>query len=230
MTRLDADGLPLPDPDFAAHRRAEAAAFFTGESEIEPVLHATDPGTWRDLSARIPGLLVTSAGGACPFQSEGTLHGLAYYFRYRHGQATLAVGGDPIGAPLYSAALTYGDDYDGILDRSQFSDLMARLVPALTRARFQWQFTGFEVEITERPDGTLTFSTTDTAQTYWAWGRTPAEAHARLHEPSAALTERNPRWTLGIQREAARARRIDPTPVNTDDRTYPDPEPVFTAR
>lgn len=37
--------------------------------------------------------IVTSADGACPFQAYGTIFGKSFYFRLRHGSATLQIDG-----------------------------------------------------------------------------------------------------------------------------------------
>lgn len=157
---LDEQGLPVPDPDFEAKQDAKIHAWFdaaaAGEdyADDEPVMYATDPGWFRDLSERIPGLLVHSAGGMLPFQSEGTLHGFPYYFRYRHGYAQLRVMDPNVNEDeatlfehLYSAGMDYGDEYGGILDRDEFCTLMITLVPQLERGAFLWEFVGIKVNV-----------------------------------------------------------------------------------
>lgn len=254
----DAAGLPVPDPDFEAKRKAALIAYFAGETTVEPKMHATDPGWFRDLSARISGLLVESAGGVLPFQSEGTLHGLPYYFRYRGGYASLTVMAAPAAGeeadllcPLYAAGTDYGDDYAGSLSREEFYSLMLTLVPQLTEAAFLWEFQGVKVTIEdlsnpkpesldvlverrhqpvsgsapERNPPDLRFTATDAPEVYRARGVTPADAYARLRETSQWLVSKG--WSEDAQRANAAAKAIDPTPVNTDTRTFPYPRPVF---
>lgn len=233
---LDPEGLPIPDPDFEAKQKAKVMAFFTGETDDEPVLHATDPGRWRDLSARVPGLLVTSAGGACPFQSEGTLHGYPYYFRYRSGWVSLELRHpqteEHSSEHLYSAGMEYGDDLAGWLDRDEFITLLTTLVPQLQRAPYLWEFAGVAVEVENvAADGepvNLRFTHTDTPETYRAWGHTPQAAYERLHEPSPWLVEHG--WSIEAQAEHNRLKAIDPTPLNADTRDFPTLEPVFEVR
>src|SRR5690606_12004433 len=43
------------------------------------------------ISAAIPGMVVHSAGGAVPFEAEGTLVGHEFYLRVRSGYATLTL-------------------------------------------------------------------------------------------------------------------------------------------
>lgn len=263
---LDADGLPVPDPDFHTKRKAALMAYFQSAADgipidmvDEPNMFATDPGFFRDLSARIPGLLVHSAGEMMPFQSDGTLCGLPYYFRFRSGHASLRLSHpDTNGSSfehLYSAGMGYGDEYAGALTRAEFCDLMVALVPQLERAPFLWEFAGVKVRIedianpgagirhTGRPERgqrparvdpaarkppVLQFTATDVVEVYRAWGRTPAEARARLHEPSTYLVEHG--WSVEDQSECDRLKAIDSTPLNADLRVYPSSEPVFTVR
>lgn len=75
----------------------------------------------RPLYAHVPGLLIDYAGGAVPFQAYGTWEGHDFYFRYRHGHASLSVGGnDAVKAPRWSAAANYGDPMSGFLDMDEF--------------------------------------------------------------------------------------------------------------
>lgn len=258
---LDADGLPVPDPEFDAKHKAAFMAYFSGDTTVEPKMNATDPGRWRDLSARIPGLIVESAGGVCPFQSEGTLHGLPYYFRYRSGYAGLslmepATDGDEVDllCPLYAAGTEFGEPLDGYLDRDQFVSLMLLLVPQLEPAAFLWEFEGVEVIVedlanptdgprrssrprrgegpssrptprAERNPPEFRFTATDVPQVYRARGNTPAEAYEQLHAVSGYLLDHG--WSEEAQRTNNTAKAINPNPINTDDRAFPYPRPVF---
>ena len=81
------------------------------------------------------GVTLDEAGGMCPFQALGQIHGHPFYFRYRWGSATLDIGlpgGDPIGRPIYSAGLSYGTSLDGSLSDGEFEALFARLAATFT--------------------------------------------------------------------------------------------------
>lgn len=240
---LDAEGLPIPDPDFDAKRKAAFMAYFKAAADGDdfnsmpgPSLYGDDPGNWRDLSALIPTLLVTSAGGSCPYQAEGTLHGYDFYFRYRGGSASLEVASDPdsLGS-LWYASRAHGGRYDGTLGRQDFIDLMVVLVADLQPAPFLYEFSGYKIKVVHdeaadsgQPDDapkTLHIETTDTPEIYRSWGHTPREAIDRFAEPSAYLTEHG--WSEESQRQAVDAQRLDPTPLNTDNRTYPSETPRF---
>ena len=101
--------------------------------------HTMLQANMRPLILAIPGLLVDTAGGAFPFQAEGTLHGMPFYFRYRSGHATLKLSTpdqDEVSffAPLYLAGQSFGEDMDGSLTFPQFRALFADLVGQLARA------------------------------------------------------------------------------------------------
>lgn len=53
------------------------------------------------------GLHVNWVGGACPTQSEGTISGVPYYFRARHGEWYLNVGEKSVFSPDFRMT---GDD------------------------------------------------------------------------------------------------------------------------
>lgn len=42
------------------------------------------------------GLVIDYMGGACPTQSEGTIQGIPFYYRARHGSWSLGIGQDPV--------------------------------------------------------------------------------------------------------------------------------------
>lgn len=64
---------------------------------------------------------ITEQGGACPYQATGTILSLPFYFRYRHGHATLEVGESRFGT-------AHGDSYDGSLSDEEFETLFRLLL------------------------------------------------------------------------------------------------------
>ena len=86
------------------------------------------------------GLVVTSIGGMCPTQAEGTMNGNPFYFRARHGDWTLTVVKpecDPVWLDKKDDVLLFqeGDDpTNGWMDESEvrvilqkaFSDLKTK--------------------------------------------------------------------------------------------------------
>lgn len=212
---VDSDGLPVVDPNFKANQKEIGIAFFSGESVVEPKMHAADPGWFRDLSAKIPGLLVESAGGVCPFQSEGTLQGMPYYFRYRSGYVSLTTM-EPLSddvdevdtlCPLYVAGTEFGEPLDGYLNRQQFVDLMLALVPQLEPAAFLWEFEGVEVKVEDLANP---------APEDWEAALVRQKRPRRRERPSARpapRAERNPpefRFTATDTPHVYRARGVTP--------------------
>lgn len=176
----------------------------------------------RPLTRAIPGLVLETAGGACPFQAEGTLHGLPFYFRYRSAHATLSLvqaGAEDFDyfAPLYLAGMDFGEEYDGFLSDEQFRDLFTELTGRLARAPRLWEFTGAQV-------GDLAGCPAGTPRTYGAWGYTPQEALTTLTSKSGTWPE-----SLGEWADHVTAMALNPATITVDDRVWPDPEPVFTV-
>lgn len=86
----------------------------------------------RTLRQEFPGLRLTSAGGVVPFQAEGTLDGDPFYFRYRHDEARLGVGGDPVAHPLFESSVPDGGEFfDELPGLDAFVEAMRYLVPRL---------------------------------------------------------------------------------------------------
>lgn len=109
---------------------------------------------FRDLHARIPGLYFTEAGGAAPYKAEGTWGDHTFRFRYRHGTATLDVStdsndepymysinyGDDGNYPRWSATVSYGHEYGGVLTDTEFIYLFCLLGSQLGPAPYQYHF------------------------------------------------------------------------------------------
>lgn len=175
------------------------------------------------LEYRHPGVLsIDWAGGACPFQAEGTLHGLPFYFRFRGGYAQLRVenGDDNWYQPLYSAGAEHGHPLDGWLDGPEFVELMTRLIGELERAPIYWEFPGIQPDDIGRVKA-------GEPTTYGAWAHTPEQAWERMHEPSVYLLRHG--LDKARQAEMVAARQMVNQTVTVDTRVFPDPEPQFRS-
>lgn len=164
------------------------------------------------LRSRVPGLIITNAGGAHPFQAEGSWAGHDWYFRYRYDVASLRVGGtNVVGSPLWSAETSYESGYpaDGeALSWTEFENLFCLLAVSLTKAPFHYLFA---------PEG----SEQDSGNPQWGgYGNTPEEAYQSLLERVAQF-EHEGYITPGLV--------FDPRPLNIDDRAYPVVPPVFVV-
>ena len=117
--------------------------------------NAVDKRDVEEIHARVPGLKVSSFGGMLPFQAEGAWgedEDIIWYFRYRHGYASLsfnwlAYGQTPedkdyrlLINPNWSAVMNYGDDHDGSLTMKEFTDLFCLLVKELKCEPFAYKF------------------------------------------------------------------------------------------
>jgi hypothetical protein len=170
-----------------------------------------------ELMAVNPTLEITYAGGICPFQAEGTLHGLPFYFRFRHNWAELRIQSADWWQPLYIAGGEYGEGEDqGWLTDEEFRVIMAELLGRLERAPILWDFPGVE------PAG-VGLVQAGTPTKYGAWGHTAEEAWERMHEPSPYLTEHG--IALDAQAAMLAERQMSPQTITVDERVFPDPDP-----
>lgn len=71
----------------------------------------------------IDGVKFWRAGGMCPFQAEGTIDEVEFYFRYRRGRAMFE-------ADSRSAVEFYGGELQGSLSDDEFAALFTRIVAA----------------------------------------------------------------------------------------------------
>ena len=178
------------------------------------------------LEARVPELSVVSAQGDSPFQAEGVLQGLPFYFRYRRGVASLALGANPVGEPLYSAFAAYGSKNDGTLKDEEFEELLVALIPHLARAPFRYQFKGRKVLVKGLPDAPMVMAT-DREELYFSWGHTAEEAYEKLTTVAPHLLSKG--YSEPLQQEIFTAQAIDPVPLNRDERDFPETAPSFTV-
>lgn len=180
---------------------------------------------YQNLIALAPELVITNAGGACPFQMEGTLNGHDFYFRYRGGYASLKIGlTDAIGEPYWSAGTEYGHYLDGDLNQDEVAYLFCLLATQLDKTPYRYIFyrteTGPEAVIEyEREDGT-TFTLPDE---YIGWGLTAEEARLDTCERNREMKER-----FGDDYRQVSISPDDITTDTVDPRVYPAVTPVFT--
>jgi hypothetical protein len=86
------------------------------------------------LTKKYPSLVIESYGGMCPLQCEGRYLDEAYYFRLRHGVASLSLGGsDVIGEPkYYGESLLEGDNRgDGYVEMAEFVKIFDALLESI---------------------------------------------------------------------------------------------------
>jgi len=89
----------------------------------------------QEITSVISNLEIFNAEGLVPFQAYGSWESHLFYFRYRNGRASLRIGGeDPINAPRWSAAVSYGEPMSGVLSLKEFYYLFYVLGERLTDA------------------------------------------------------------------------------------------------
>lgn len=199
----------------------------SGDDIFEEVgfdMYAQSPKAWAHLSEKIPGLIVTSAGGWVPFQSQGFLHGLPYYLRCRHDVASLEVG--QADGSAFRDILFYADiDYTESAGIENFEDMMIKLVPLLKKAPFRYEF---ECRVPEYDENhKYTGNTTDKYDVTYGWGNSPEEAYESVTKPNWFLKERGVSDEDQLYRISLQ--KINPNPINEDNRVWPDPLPEFVV-
>jgi hypothetical protein len=84
------------------------------------------------LTQKYPSLIIDSYGGMCPLQCEGRYLDKSYYFRLRHGVASLALGGsDVIGEPEFYEELVLSDGDDGYVEVAEFINIFSELLVSI---------------------------------------------------------------------------------------------------
>lgn len=200
--------------------------------------YAVDPARMAWLAELVPGTVITSAGGFVPFQVEGLLHGLPFYYRERTGTASLSVGqpGAPHAYgpnPLWRAQ----EDVEELRGGPTWLDSFVNLVENLRPVEFWYEFPHREVTWSDRKPkdiNTVTFTPGDDGSPMTfkaARGSTPAVAYERAatFEESAYLSMRG--WSVDVQRRihAAQVATMSRQPSAPDDRVWPDVHPTFAV-
>lgn len=191
------------------------------QTDVDFDIWAQSPEDWRDLSDRIPGLIVSSAGGIGLYQAEGLLHGLPFYYREKQGWASLRVGqadGDAFSDYLYHAGAACSE----WVEEEQFSAMMLQLVPKLQKSPFLWKFSG--KKLIDLPNGDVAASEEENPFIA-SWGFTPEEAYQRLHDADDYLTAQG--YDEAVQHRWWELQQVNPVPKNYDNRVWPNPEPDF---
>jgi len=89
---------------------------------------------WSELRKQFPSLEISSYGGACPLQAEGEIFGMPFYFRFRHGHASLNLSYDDSKIyiePAYRASIGFGDSLLGVLSDEEFVEIFTKLATEL---------------------------------------------------------------------------------------------------
>lgn len=219
---------------FDEDQKAAMMAWLTGEAGApKPTMYATDPRAFGVLKQWLPEIEITSAGGACPFQAEGTLNGYPFYLRMRHGWAQLNVAHTMddtySSSPLLWSA---GKQVPEFAADAHWADVLVDLASKLERTpAMRWDFLPLDADDADLKIGSF------------GWGATPEEAYQKMVERTIELAQRyegkvltrdevmakvSPVPTLMVceQTEAEQEAHHDASIAHAFDPSKPEPEPL----
>lgn len=102
---------------------------------------------WEFVTEQLPRVSIFNAGGFCPFQAEGRVGDLNFYFRERSDHATLklfAPGTDFLHAPAIAYEASYPEDVS--VSKENFVEVFEALYEASVRYIPLWTVEGFSVD------------------------------------------------------------------------------------
>lgn len=213
--------------DFDEKKKEAFVAYLESDGEIPFDMYSVDLEKSEALQEIFPGLLISSAGGIVPFQAEGLIDGYPFYYRDRHGWASLTIGekdGEPpylMDGSLYSAGVETEEFGGG----DNFLKNLTKLIPALERSPFLYHFEGWALDYDTYENGYTSFRKTDMKETIYGWGQNVDEAWEYVHKFKEHMREYG--WDEDFQSRKIEAQEIGRVPVNQDERVFPEPEPVF---
>lgn len=196
--------------------------FFQAEraEEYNGIFNFGDATEWKFLEEEFDGLFLKSAGGMVPFQANGTLHGLPFYYRARGTSVSLIItDAEALDANLlYSAAIRTDEP-----ETMDFTEGMRTLMPMLKRSEIMWYFPCKQLvfDVDNRTSYRVSQTGHDVVSAY---GGTAEEAYERTKE-------KLPYWSMNgytdeMQEEMWLAKEILPTPLNEDYRKFPENFPL----
>jgi hypothetical protein len=205
--------------------------FVNSDGEVRFDMYAQDIDAWSFLRELIPGIVVSSAGGAGLFQAEGLLNEYPFYFRSETGTASICIA-TPDGSPhLFTGdTLWFGRcDTDGDIFFMSDEDFVRELMKCmkdLKVAPFLWEFRGKDVEYHDNHNLEAGWTILDKAKEFYGYGQTAEEGYAKASEP---FTDKRFLAIMDIptQKRLWQEQEVNPNPVNQDKRVFPAVAPEF---
>lgn len=155
---------------------------------------------------------ISRIGGMFPFQVIGTIEGLFFYYRERYGIASLRIFENKEKVnPLYDASTEVEEFRDHVVN-CEWLETIQKLFNELEKSNFLYKF--------KKEDGSIIYS----------HGSNSKEAYNNLVEYS----ENELLIDLGLSSDELYENHkekycgISPTPVNFDDRIFPEKKPSFS--
>lgn len=200
-----------------------------GDLEIGYDPYAQELGDWDWLEKMVPGLVISSAGGLCPFQAEGLLQGYPFYYRERHGDAELRLAPkDTTGHYLlYESLWSSTEEVEEFRNGPDWVGTLLRLIEKLEKTPYLYEFPAKKLEFSDPSDHRTAFAT-DEMETVFGWGHSVDEAWNDAQKPSEYLLSRG--WSIDDLKHEWDLRDPSPVPLHLDQRFYPESFPNFEVK
>lgn len=164
----------------------------------------------------IPGFQLYSIGGEVPCEATGKMFGMYFYYRDRHGYSTLRLSPiDDLGVIIMEPS------YDSDIETVEFGGVenffnnLSTLIRRLEKSVFRWEFGAYNKNGVLQDEFTM-------------HAHSPELAYERLFMiPDWCEGEDRKRFAELI--ESRREFRVDPMPLNSDDRFFPEVDPDFKS-
>lgn len=170
----------------------------------------------------IPGLIVSSAGGAVPYQAEGLINGYPFYYRSEWGGCSILIGHPDKEIPyLWDEALwlAVDNDFEGSTHET-FVEALTRLLPILEKTPRLFKFPCYGHDFLENvePRWQWVIKKDETAYVQGI-GHTVEEAYQNAEKPSDYLAEHG--FSFENQIEFFHAKNPSREPLFKEPREYP---------
>lgn len=212
----------------------ERGSFLEYFTNLDPVEFKTDFSKSLEqfewISGFISGFTVVSAGGICPFQAEGLIDGLPFYYRER-GTITLKVNHKDAENAYGSNVLYFADaeDLDENYQPIHWLNTLFNLVENLRPGPYLYEFPSKFVKFNDPKDpGSVFADSEERIDLVRAWGNSAQEAYENTKRIDPYLLSKG--WTEEVQQNYWKIRDISSVPLNEDDRIYPEVAPDFSVK
>jgi len=180
------------------------------------------------LSEFVPELTIACAEGMEPFQAEGLVKGLPYYYKSRGSSTILRVNHEGASdayssVSLYSSSLSdFGDEYCG----GFWLNNLLNLVEGLERSPYLYEFMARSVVVDSRSSEEVEFVPGLRDNLMRAWGFSEVDAYRRVLDGCWSFPAGS--WGTDVKKRFVEALDVSSVSLNDDDRVFPDVVPDFS--